>query len=278
MSDAISSQTAVDPNRPWITDPEQDPARMSWLDTFLNPTGETPKLHFTRAWTILFFAGVLAWPGFGLLTFIVGTAGMNTSGLTAFHGYMIAVVIGVSSILSFVIHSRRLNHAGKTSIWAILILIPLILASLAFLGGITGKAAEYQKMYDARAEYLEDPAAWREQRLEERRKAQAEAEQARLEAEAAKADGEEPSAEAGQNRGQRRGPPGGRGNGPNASNPLPAKEAFIVRPNLMAFYGIIVAFNLPLMLWSLLWVARTTNVRKQDHGAVGYGDPSGPYS
>ena len=69
MSDAISSQTAIDPDRPWITDPEQDPARMSWLDTFLNPTGESPKLHFTRAWSLLFFAGVLAWPGFGLLAF-----------------------------------------------------------------------------------------------------------------------------------------------------------------------------------------------------------------
>ena len=278
MSDAISSQTAIDPDRPWITDPEQDPARMSWLDTFLNPTGESPKLHFTRAWSLLFFAGVLAWPGFGLLAFIVGTVGMDTSGINAFHGYMIAVVLGISSVLSYVIHARRFNHAGKTSLWAILILIPLILASLAFMGGVSGKAAEYQKMYDARAEYLEDPAAWREKRLEERRTAQAEAEQRRLEAEAAAANGEEPSAEAGQNRGQRRGPPGGRGNGPNASNPLPTKEAFIVRPNLMPFFMIIAGLSFPRMIWSLVWVARTTNSRKRDQGVTGYGEPSGPYS
>ena len=142
MSDAISSQAPIDPERPWITEEDGDPAKMNWLDTFLNPAGESPKLHFTRAWTILFFAGVLAWPGFGLASFIAGAAGMDTSGLSAFHGYLIAVVLGVSSILSFVIHSRRLNHAGKTSLWAILILIPLALGSLAFMGGISGKAAE----------------------------------------------------------------------------------------------------------------------------------------
>ena len=93
MSDAISSQTPIDPERPWINEQDGDPARMSWLDTFLNPAGESPKLHFTRAWTILFFAGILAWPGFGLASFIAGAAGMDTSGLSAFHGYLIAVVV-----------------------------------------------------------------------------------------------------------------------------------------------------------------------------------------
>lgn len=278
MSDAISSQAPIDPDRPWITAEDGDPAQMSWLDTFLNPAGESPKLHFTRAWTILFFAGVLAWPGFGLANFIAGTAGMDNSGLSAFHGYLIAVVIGVSSILSFVIHSRRLNHAGKTSLWAIIILIPLGLGAFAFMGGVAGKAAEYQTLYDQRAEYLEDPAAWREQRLEERRKAQAEAEQARLEAEAARANGEEPSGEGAQNRGQQgqRGPRGGQG-GPNPENPLPTKEAFIVRPNLGAFYNIIVLLSLPIMIWSLTWVARTPNYGKSRGNPESYAEPGAPF-
>lgn len=278
MSDAISSQAPIDPDRPWITANDGDPAEMSWLDTFLNPTGKSPKLHFTRAWTILFFAGVLAWPGFGLANFIAGAAGMDNSGLSAFHGYLIAVVIGVSSILSFVIHSRRLNHAGKTSLWAIIILIPLALGAFAFMGGVAGKAAEYQTLYDQRAEYLEDPAAWREQRLEERRKAQAEAEQARLEAEAARANGEEPSGEGAQNRGQQgpRGPRGGQG-GPNPENPLPTKEAFIVRPNLGAFYNLIVLLSLPIMIWSLTWVARTPNYGKSRSNPGSYAEPGAPF-
>lgn len=278
MSDAISSQTPIDQERPWINEQDGDPARMSWLDTFLNPAGESPKLHFTRAWTILFFAGILAWPGFGLASFIAGAAGMDTSGLSAFHGYLIAVVVGVSSILSFVIHSRRLNHAGKTSLWAIIVLLPLVLGSLAFMGGVSGKAAQYQDLYEKRAVYLEDPAAWREQRLQERRDAQAAAQKAREEAEAARAAGEEPSGEGAQNRGQRRGPPGGFGGGPSPENPLPDKEAFIVRPNLMSFYGLIVLLSIPIMIWSLTWVARTPNYGKTASQPDGYGEAGGPFS
>ena len=282
MSDAISSQAPIDPDRPWITPEDGDPAKMNWLDTFINPAGESPKLHFTRAWTILFFAGVLAWPGFGLASFIAGAAGMDTSGLSAFHGYLIAVVLGVSSVLSFVIHSRRLNHAGKTSLWAIIILIPLALGALLFLGGVSSKAAQYQDLYEQRAEYLEDPAAWREARLEERRKAQAEAEQARLEREAAEASGEAPSDEGAQNRGQnggqRGGPPRGTQNGLNPSNPLPTKEAFIVRPNLQSFTMPIFLLSIPIMIWSLVWVARKPRRGYVANPADGYGEPAGPFS
>ena len=63
MSDATASQTALDPERPWITNEEDLPVRMSWFQTFLNPAGETPKLDFTRGWTVLFFAGLLSWMG-----------------------------------------------------------------------------------------------------------------------------------------------------------------------------------------------------------------------
>ena len=277
MSDAISSQTSTDPDRPWTAEEHGSSKQMNWLDTFLNPAGESPKLHFTRAWTILFFAGVLAWPGFGLVNFVVGAAGMDTSGLSAFHGYMIAFVLGLSSIFSFVIHSRRLNHAGKTSIWAILILVPFALGTLAFLGGVNAKAAEYQKLYDARAEYLEDPAAWREQRLEERRKAQAEAEKARLEAEQAGEDGEDARPQGQRGQGQRGGPRGGNG-GPSAENELPSKESFIIRPNLMAFYAAIALLSLPIMIWSLTWVARVPNFGKEKSASAGYGEPTGPFS
>lgn len=281
MSDAISSQAPIDPDRPWITAEDGDPARMNWLDTFINPAGESPKLHFTRAWTILFFAGVLAWPGFGLASFIAGAAGMDTSGLSAFHGYLIAVVLGVSSVLSFVIHSRRLNHAGKSSLWAIIILIPLALGALLFLGGVSSKAAQYQDLYEQRAEYLEDPAAWREARLDERRKAQAEAEQARLEREAAAASGEAQSEDgaqnSGQNRGQRGGPRGGNQNGLNPSNPLPTKGAFIVRPNLSFFTLPIFLLSIPIMIWSLVWVARKPRRGYVASPEAGYGEPAGPF-
>jgi uncharacterized membrane protein YhaH (DUF805 family) len=264
MSDATASQTALDPDRPWIVNEEELPARMSWLDTLFNPAGKSPKLHFTRAWTALFFAGLFAWMGVGFIIFILGVAGADTSGLSVFHGYLIAGVLALTSICSFVIHSRRLTHAGKSSLWAILVLLPLVAATLLFVGGMTGKAAEYNDLYEARAEFLEDPVAWREARLDERREQQAEAEKARQEAEAAREAGEEGENAGGQNGGQRGGGQGNWNQGPSAENPLPSKESFIVRPNLGAFNGIIVGFNTLIMIWSLLWVARVPNFGKTE--------------
>lgn len=281
MSDAIASQTALDPDRPWITDEEELPARMNWLDTLFNPTGKSPKLHFTRAWTFLFFTGLFAWVGLGFIISILGIAGADTSGISVFHGYFIAIVLAITSICSYVIHTRRLNHAGKISLRAIIVLVPLILATLAFVGGMAGKAAEYDKLYEERAEFLEDPAAWREARREEQRVQQAEAEKARQEAEAAKErgeDGEEASENNGQRGGQGRGGQGGWNQGPSAENPLPSKESFIVRPNLGSFNSIIVGLNTLIMIWSLLWVARVPNFGKSDETDP-YGDrTSSPYA
>ena len=267
MSDATASQTALDPDRPWIVNEEELPSRMSWLDTLFNPAGKSPKLHFTRAWTALFFTGLFAWVGVGFVISVLGIAGADTAGLSVFHGYLIAVVLAITSICSYVIHTRRLNHARKISLRAIIVLVPLALATVAFMGGMAGKAAEYDELYAARAEFLEDPAAWREAKLEEQREQQAEAEKARQEAEAAKENGED-GENAGENSGQRGGQGrGGQGNwnqGPSAENPLPSKESFIVRPNLGAFNSIIVAMNTLIMIWSLLWVARVPNFGKSD--------------
>ena len=124
MSDASSSPSALDPDRPWIDREEDLPANMSWIETFSNPTGESPKLHFTRAWTVLFFAGVITFAGLGLIIFMIGITGADTASLSTFHAYLIAIVIGLSAILSFVIHCRRLNHAKKSSLWAIILLVP----------------------------------------------------------------------------------------------------------------------------------------------------------
>lgn len=273
MSDAISSPIALDPERPWIETEEELPSKMNWVDTFFNPVGESPKLHFTRAWTVLFFAGFLASVGFGFAMFVVGVAGLDTTGLSAFHGYLIAVVIGVSCILSFIIHARRLNHAKKSSVRAIILLVPLALGAVAFMGSMSSKSAEYDELYEARTEYLADPAAWREKKLEERREEQAKAEQERLEREAAKARGEEVEEPRGDQRGQRGGPGGG-DNGPNPENPLPSKASFILQPSLTAFYMPIIGLNALIMIWSLVWVARVPNFGRRDDLA----QPSGPYA
>lgn len=284
MSDATASQNTqavLDPDRPWIVNEEDLPSRMNWLDTLFNPTGKSPKLHFTRAWTALFFTGLFAWVGVGFIISILGIAGADTAGVSVFHGYFIAVVLAITSLCSYVIHTRRLNHAGKISLRAIIVIVPLILATVAFVGGMAGKASEYDKLYQERAEFLEDPTAWREARLEEKRVEQAEAEKARLEAEAAKENGEDGEGAEGNNGrrgGQGRGGQGDWNQGPSAENPLPSKESFIVRPNLGSFNSIIVGLNTLIMIWSLLWVARVPNFGKSDEPET-YGERvSSPYA
>ena len=284
MSDAIASQTPLDPARPWITDDDQLPVRMNWLDTFFNPAGKSSTLHFTRAWTVLFFTGLLTWVGIGFVIFIFGAAGADTAGMSVFHTYLIAIVLAITSILSFVIHTRRLNHAGKISIRAIIVLLPLVIGAVLFTGAVSGKAAEYDKLYEQRAEYLADPGAWRDARLQERRDAQAEAEKARLEAEEARANAENGGGEgeAGSNQGGQRGQgggrPGGFNQGPSPENELPSKESFIVRPNLGAFYMPIVALNTLIMLWSLLWVARVPNFGRKPEPELEAAPEFGSYS
>lgn len=277
MSDATASQTVLDPDRPWITDEEDLPARMSWLDTLFNPAGKSSQLHFTRAWTLLFFVGLLTWVGGGAIVTVIGIAGADTAGLSAFHGYMIAVVLAITSICSFVIHTRRLNHAGKISFRALIVILPLFAGAGLFFAGVTDKAAAYDKLYEQRAEFLSDPAAWRESRLDERRDQQAEAEKARLEAEAARENGEE-GENSGGNGGERGGPQGGWNQGPSAENPLPSKESFIVRPNLGTFNMIIVAFNTLIMIWSLLWVARVPNFGRRKQDELQPGQAANPYA
>ena len=154
------------------------------------------------------------------------------------------------------------------------------------MGGGSQKAAQYQELYDARTAFLADPVAWRDARLQERRDEQAREAKEREEAAQAERDNQgSPRDATSQNanrpgqrqRGGRRG-----GGGPSAEiggyspeNPLPSKESFILRPNLGSFYMPIILLNGLIMIWSLLWVARTpTNKRKEQVAAAA----QGPYS
>jgi hypothetical protein len=59
---------------------------------------------------------------------------------------------------------------------------------------------------------------------------------------------------------------------------LPPKEAFIVRPVLLTFFAPIFLLSIPIMIWSLTWVARKPGRDQAVSPAVGYGEPTGPFS
>lgn len=256
MSDTLRQDIALDPDRPWITDERQLPGSMNWFSTLFNPAGKSPTLHFTRAWTLLFMLQLFCVFGLSFIIGVVSLTGADTGGFSLFQLYLTAVVFVVTTVISFVIHCRRLNDAGKINIRAFVILIPLLIATAAFVSQVQGKAAEYQELYAERSEYLADPEGWETQKLEARRKAQEE----RVAEEAARAasENDEEGAQGdrgGQNRGGQRGR-GGQSDGPSADKELPSQEEFILRPNVGVFQQYIMPISAFIMIWSLLWVAR----------------------
>jgi uncharacterized membrane protein YhaH (DUF805 family) len=290
MSDTSANQGALDPKRPWIEDESQLPSKMSWMNTLFNPTGKTTKLHFTRAWTLLFFTQFLVFFAIGIMLLSVASMlGADTTGASVVFTYIAAIVFIVTTLMSFVIHARRLNHAGRASGWALVVLIPLLAALAQFTFGVIDSAQKYQEKYEARAAYIEDPITWEAKHLEVRREEQAKEkkkqedakaneiarltpqaslviakakrkaekekeaaekaaaeERAKAEAEnpkpkedeAAKEEDEEPEFD------------------DDADSPLPKMSAFVLESNLAAIPTTIIALSFPVMLWTLLWVAR----------------------
>ena len=249
MSDTSSGQV-LDPKRPWLTDERELPGHMNWLHTLFDPTGESPRLHFTRAWTLLFtLQTIVILVPFAIAT-VVNFAGGDGSPVGTFGVYATPVVFVITTLISYIIHSRRLNDAGKWPILALVPLVPLLLALAAFMATAMGEIQKYDQRFEQRQQYLADPDAYLERQLQESREAQAAARQRAAEAEA--------NGEAAPQ--QRRGPSPGRGGpgGPGAGvdKPLPPKAETVLKASLPTIQRIMIPLSALIAIWSLLWVAR----------------------
>ena len=251
MSD--SSATALDPKRPWLTDERELPAHMNWLQTLFDPTGTSPRLHFTRAWTLLFTLQVLIIVIPWTIAMILGAAGGDGSGVGTFGVYATPAVFIVTTLISYVIHSRRLLDAGKTQLLAIIPLIPLVIALLMFVGAAQQQATQYDERFEMRQDFLANPDAFRAKQRAEQQKAKEEAEKRAAEAEAR---GEEPAEEGQQ--GQQGGRPGGPGGaGPmNLEQPMDPKAEVVLKGALPTIQMVMIPLSGLVAIWSLLWVAR----------------------
>ena len=246
MSD--SQQTALDPNRPWITDHRELPSHMNWVQTLFNPAGDSPRLHFTRAWTVLFVLQLMVVVVPLVTGMILDIAGGDGAPVREFGVFASPVVFIVTTMMSYVIHSRRLNDANKPQLVAFIPLIPLLIGLALFTMNAMSSAAQYDQRFETRQEFLADPDAFREKQREARRKAEEEA--------AAKAESENASAEGQQQRGGqgRGGPRGGAGMGPE--QPLPPKPEFVLKAAAPIIQTVIIPLSALIAIWSLMWVAR----------------------
>ncbi|MEO0983356.1 MAG: DUF805 domain-containing protein [Pseudomonadota bacterium] len=157
---------ALDPKRPWITDPRDLPAKQNWFGTFLNPFGTSPKVHFTRAWTVLFMARVITMAFVIGVTMVAGMTGGDAGALMV----LIPVVFALTIPTSLIAHIRRLADAGKPAVLAGLVFLPVILAFAAFIAVAGMASAEHDRMMAEaeRPETTEAPAEAREEGQGER--------------------------------------------------------------------------------------------------------------
>jgi len=149
--------TAIDPHRPWIKDARDNPHEMNWVQTFFNPIGASSKLHFSRAWTFMFLGRILL---FIVPVFAVAIASLAGSDLSAAWKPVKALVLPIPALLvpffaftllteltSWVAHVRRFHEAHKSTLWAMIVLIPLILGLVGFSIGAQGGIKQYEAMH-----------------------------------------------------------------------------------------------------------------------------------
>ncbi len=144
----------IDPNRPWIADPRDNPGDMNWVQTLLNPLGETSKLHFSRAWTFMFVGRLALFFIPSLTLAVLGIAGFDTRALNPSLDLLLisvqawllpfAVFTLLTEFTSFVAHLRRFNETGRPPALAAIVLAPLIIGLVAFIGGAMLGAAQWR--------------------------------------------------------------------------------------------------------------------------------------
>lgn len=149
--------TAIDPHRPWIKDARDNPHAMNWGQTLFNPLGTSPKLHFSRAWTFMFLGRVLLFIVPVFAVFVGTLAGAGLGGAWKPVSWMILPVPAllvpfffftlVTEFTSWVAHTRRLHEAHRSTLWAILVLVPLMLAMVGFYVGAQAGVKQYHEMH-----------------------------------------------------------------------------------------------------------------------------------
>ncbi len=225
----------IDPHRPWIRDARDAPGEMNWVQTLLNPLGESPKLHFTRAWTFSFMGRLLLYVVPSFTAFVVAIAGMKSDAWTAPVNLLLFTVPALlvpfalftlfTEFTSFVGHSRRLADAKRPAWLAVIVLVPMILGLAAYTAGTSMGAAQHRQMNAP-------PAA----------KVESESKEGEADSQAAAKNGAK-------KQNQRRGPPG----------PPQSERQAAVAAGMGMGLPVWWLTSFGVMIWSLLWVARLPN-------------------
>lgn len=122
MTHETTHSDVYDPEHPWIRDARDDPGAANWFAEFLDTAGVTRQPVFLRGQMYLALIRTV------ILVVAMSMIGGGQPILAAGVAF-----IGLSLLLSMslVSHLRRLNDAGRSGLLAVLVAIPLILASVS---------------------------------------------------------------------------------------------------------------------------------------------------
>lgn len=233
----------IDPKRPWITDPRDAPTDMNWLKTFTDPSGETSRVHFTRAWTGLFFIRLLYLAGTMGLFMIFAAAGAENPASFVPPAWLWLVVVLVTALASAVAHVRRLASARRSAAWAALVLLPVLAGAGGFLAGAAMGAQAYQaQVQQAERQRAEMPAPPQTPPAEGETAGETSTDSA-----AGSAEGRDGARER-----RRGGPPG-----PDITEVSARDFALSQGVNMAITFWALPSFLV--MLWTLFWVGRLPN-------------------
>lgn len=149
----------IDPRRPWIRDPRDAPASMNWVQVLFNPLGRSGKVHFTRAWTFMFMGRLLLYLVPSLIVALAGLAGVRTAAANIPVDLIVLTVPALlvpfalftllTDLTSFIAHVRRLADAGRSTLLAVLVLVPLLAGMCVYMLGTGMGAAQYRMLHSA---------------------------------------------------------------------------------------------------------------------------------
>lgn len=244
----MSNAEPIDPKHPWIEDPSDIPARMNWVESFFDPTGQTSRVHFTRGWTALFFARLLFLVGTSAFVFIMMSAGAKDPQAFAPPPWAFPALVVMTAILSSILHVRRLSNAQRSPLWATLVMIPVLLGAGGFMAGAAQGAGEYE------TKLAEWQARQAPQAADEERDERTPAGQGNTAGDSETADDEAPEDSPDGEGGKRE-----RGERERFDPTQTSQRAYAAQAGLQSATLPWAISSLIVMLWSLLWVGRLPN-------------------
>ena len=230
-----------DPDRPHIAGPDEDPGRTRLLMTLINPFGSSSKHQFTRAWTVLFAMRVVP---IGIIIFLslVSPLAPQISSLIGGLMALTAILFVLTILFSIFIHIRRLADAGRSPLWAMIVVLPVIAALGVFMATAGGSQSQTGRDSPPAVERTTDTS-------------DAESPEAAASGDEAPEADSAPAAREQRGRGGR----GGRGDEGRAGPAVPL---------IMLAWVLTI---IPVTIWSLMWVARLP--RKHRRGRAEAGNP-----